>query len=361
MAGHMTYEAIGRIGAYISGIKGRKNLLWSTAHMPIFLTRDGGLTLELEPPPLVSFKEVSELYDSLTAEQVAVYPIDAKGLDSGIGTVASGRGDGVGRDPSPNRSMAAYVFDSGIDEKQRLTVADQTGGLMLNNSSDFKSLLGKAIEHGDNYYTLSYVPPPFANDTRYHTIDVKVSRAGVHLVYRKGYNAVDPTSSAPSPGPRLMQAAMGGGAPPATQLLFDVRVEPAEPARPTVSQVMGTLDPRLQRAPLTRYGFSYLLPVSQIAFANGPGGMHSGSLEFDVAAFDADGRQVTILSQTMKLPLTKEEYEQFVKTPFQFFQQIDLPPGALTLRVGILDGVSNKVGTMEIPATVKPVSALAGR
>jgi hypothetical protein len=34
-------------------------------------------------------------------------------------------------------------------------------------------------------------------------------------------------------------------------------------------------------------------------------------------------------------------------------QQIDLPPGEIFLRVGVLDGVSDKVGTLEIPLIVK--------
>jgi hypothetical protein len=108
----------------------------------------------------------------------------------------------------------------------------------------------------------------------------------------------------------------------------------------------------LKRVRLVRYGFLFTLPPSQIDFADAGGGTYSGSVEFDVAAFDSDGNLVTILSQTQKLPLTTEEYQQFIATPFQFFQQLDLPPGQFTLRVGVFDTVSNKLGTLEIPLTV---------
>ncbi len=57
-------------------------------------------------------------------------------------------------------------------------------------------------------------------------------------------------------------------------------------------------------------------------------------------------------SQTMKLPLTAGEYKQFIATPFQFLQEIDLPPGLITLRAGVLDTVSQKLGTVDIPITV---------
>jgi hypothetical protein len=40
------------------------------------------------------------------------------------------------------------------------------------------------------------------------------------------------------------------------------------------------------------------------------------------------------------------------KEPIRFFQQIDLPPGQLFIRVGVLDHTSNKVGTLELPLKV---------
>jgi hypothetical protein len=150
-----------------------------------------------------------------------------------------------------------------------------------------------------------------------------------------------------------MQASMERGLPPSSEVLFDVTVQPStEPRKLTDPQVMGILDVKLKKSTLARYGFLYTLPVDQITFADGADATHHGWLEFDVVAFNADGQQVTMLSQNMQMPLTAEEYTEFVKQPFKFFQQIDLPPGALTLRVGILDNVSKKVGTVEIPLTV---------
>jgi hypothetical protein len=222
----------------------------------------------------------------------------------------------------------------------------------------------KASDIGSNYYTLSYAPPSVKYDGRYHAISIKVDRPGVHLVYRKGYNAEDPVQMAhttasghplttPESHADALAAALSPIAPPATQLQFDVRVEPStEPENPFDPPVMGQLNPKLRSAPLTRYYLLFTLPQSQIAFADAGGGTYSAAVEFDVAAFDPDGKLVTILSQTQKLPLTNEEYGEFIATPFQFFQQIDLPRGQFTLRVGVFDGVSNKLGTLEIPLTV---------
>jgi hypothetical protein len=117
--------------------------------------------------------------------------------------------------------------------------------------------------------------------------------------------------------------------------------------------VRGTLDSKLAGRPLVRYDVQYLVPSRQITFAEGPGGTRKCSLALDIAAYDVYGKLITGLSQTISsAPLTAEQYQKFLQKPFQPFQQIDLPPGETFLRVGVLDSVSDKVGTLEIPLTV---------
>jgi hypothetical protein len=150
--------------------------------------------------------------------------------------------------------------------------------------------------------------------------------------------------------------------PASAQLLFDVQVEPStEPAKPTDPQFFGMIDARLKTKPLTRYSFQYALPARQIGFANIAGNNREASLEFDLAAYDADGKLVNSLSQTIKVPLTLDQYRQLMKGPFRFFQQLDLPPGAIFVRIGVLDRTANKVGTLEIPLTIAKPASVASR
>jgi hypothetical protein len=131
--------------------------------------------------------------------------------------------------------------------------------------------------------------------------------------------------------------------------------------------ILGTLDPvvkaKLKDKSLTRYDFNNAIPARQIAFTDGPNGTHNGSLELDIAVYDADAKLVTGLSQTVKMPLSDDRYRQFIQGPFRISQQIDLPAGQLFVRIGILDRTSNKVGTLEIPLTVTKGSGMvtAGR
>jgi hypothetical protein len=251
-------------------------------------------------------------------------------------------------------------------------VAEATGGAAFYNTNDLKGAVAKSIANGSNYYSMSYIPPDLNFDGRYHSIDVAVDRPNVHMAYRRGYNADDIldnvitpslplTTSAPEPYGNNMQASMMRGVPTSSRVLFDVRVAPSvEPAKPAGPAVLGNLDPKLKDKPLTRYDVLYFLPTRQITFTEGPGGTRKCSMEFDIAAYDVFGKVITSFSQTVSSPaFTAAQYQQFMQKPFQFFQQLDLPAGEIFLRVGVLDGVSDKVGTLEIPLVVKKKAAPA--
>jgi hypothetical protein len=281
----------------------------------------------------------------LADEEVTLYPIEARGLYV-----------------IPSASDRAI---QGAEELASLeTIAEAGGGIAYYNSNDLATGISQAIANGSDFYTLTYVPPGSGYDGRHHDINVQVAPPGVHLTYRTYYYAEDPAKLLPKAGLALtgdapaakvgnMSAAMSRGTPTSTQLLFDVKVEPvADPPRPTDPPVFGALDPKLKSKPLTRYGLLYELPLGQITFADAPGATHTGSVEFDIAAYDPLGKPVTSLTQKMSLPLSQDEYRQFTRTPFNFFQQLDLPPGELFLRIGVLDGASNRIGTLEIPLTV---------
>ncbi|MGP8261131.1 MAG: VWA domain-containing protein [Acidobacteriaceae bacterium] len=325
--------AADQIAAYVAGIHGRKNLIW--VGTPLAVMRDGGLSWPagIPPPPFSSpdmtlVHRLMDTYDLFTREQIAVYPFDPKG-------VPVGRALGLG-------TLRAEEIATG------------TGGAAIYNTNDFKGAVAKIVNDTLHYYTLSYVPTRPDSDGHFHPISIKVDRPGLHLVYRGGYNDEQPAPPDDILKVHMTQDTMGLGALPATQLTFDVQATPSAP-NPQASGSRRAL-PLAGKTPVT-YNILYKLDQSQIVFAATPDGMRNASLEFDAAAYDPYGKLVTTLSQTQKLPLSNEEYGDFIATPFQFFQQIDLPPGQFTLRVGVFDGVSNKFGTLEIPLLVGKKSA----
>jgi len=364
---HAVVDQFKEIVNYLSGIKGRKNLIWINGGIPFLVfphMRPGGTpgiintqeeSMNPQAPnigvdPLCPYFETNlhKTYPLLADAQVTVYPLD------------------------PNGVWANEIGHSAME-----VVAQATGGVALYGNNFLDELMAKAVDAGASYYTLSYIPPGVPHDGRYHKIGIKVDRPNLQMLYRKGYNAEDPVqiASVPKTVPGrakrgtpptaaandTLADAVSPTAPPVIQLFFDVRVVPIpKPENPTDPPVMGFLDPKLKKMPwqLTRYAIFFMLPQKQIAFADDGDGNHNGAVKFDVAAFDSDGKMVSSVSRTRMLPLTNEQYRMFIATPFQFNQQLDLPRGKFTLRVGILDSVSKKVGSLEIPLTVgkKPPS-----
>jgi VWFA-related protein len=365
MRNRMTLEALNQIAAYVAGIKGRKNLVWFTDGMPLDMFPTGGN----EDIAMITdyAKDLRKTTDLLTAAEVAVYPVDARklfnnpagGADQHLDVITKNTGARVAN------SQLAFAQKKSGEQLSMEAVAEATGGAAFYNTNDLKGAVAKAISNGANYYSISYVPPDLKFDGRYHSISIQVARPGVTLAYRKGYNADDIlhnavtpeltlATTAPEPYGDNMKASMARGVPTSSQVLFDVRLAPTtEAAKPTDPPVIGTLDPKLAGKPLVRYDVQYLVPARQIVFAEGPGGTRKCSLVLDIAAYDVYGKLITSLSQTINSsPLTAEQYQRFLQKPFQPFQQIDLPSGEIFLRVGVLDGVSDKVGTLEIPLVV---------
>ena len=333
----MTLESLSQIAADLAVIKGRKNLLWFTTGIPSITDPSA------RPPCLSDYSaKLKSAYATLAASQVTVFPIWVRGVPA----------DG---DPFGENHAA--------EELSMESVAEDTGGTAFYNNNDLETGIAKAVETGSDFYTLTYVPPGTEYDGRHHTIHLDVGQPGLHLTYRNEYYAEDPTKMAPTVGLTLtttppdvhaadMKAAMSRNMPTSTALLFYVDIEPStSPAKPTDPPVMGTLDPSFKSKPLTRYAFTYSISAGQLAFTSGPNATHNGSVELDLAAYDADAKLVTGLSQTVTMSLNDTTVAN--KQTLNFSQLLDLPPGQLFVRVGVLDHTSNKVGTLEIPLKVE--------
>jgi VWFA-related protein len=327
----MVLESLSQIAVSSASIHGRKNLIWFTVGIPAIT--DPNERRACLPDYSVG---LSHAYDQLTAAQVSVYPIDAAGA-----TIFG----------PPQLSMEA--------------VAEATGGIAYSESNDMATSVIKAIDNGANYYSIAYTPPNPKYNGLYHKIDVKVDRPGVHLVFRKGYYSDDLTKDKLPPGLTFsmipptayagnMKAPMSRGMATSQQILFDVAVERNTlPPKPGDPAVLGTLAASQQGKHLTRYAFSYSVPAQQIAFAPGSNNTHKAALDFDIAVYDANDHLVTGLSQVFKANVTDKTYQQLTTSePIRFTQQIDLPPGQLFIRVGVLDHATNKTGTLELPLKV---------
>jgi VWFA-related protein len=163
-----TLAALTAIAHLVRGAPGEKNLLWLSAGFPLRFNTSGtagggGLGVE-------SFHdETARTTRELSAANVTMYPIDARGLIV-----------------SPRARI-------NIDTMKEL--AEQTGGKAYYNTNDLASMVRSALEDSRNAYVLTYAPSDLQDDGKYHSIRLRTDRRGVRLRYRPGYYAEIPEGS----------------------------------------------------------------------------------------------------------------------------------------------------------------------
>ena len=369
-----TLNALDAIAAFGSGIKGRKNLLWFTYGLTQItsFTYVYNLLLTLGcnwTPTLSNYtSDLQRAYGLLTAAQVAVYPIDPRGL-------SIGGGDDIAEDVGELK-LKDLAIEEIPEYKEKaafslLEIAGNTGGKAYYDRNDLDGAIGEAIDNGAHSYSLSYEPPS-SKSGKFHKIEIAVDRPGLHLQYREHYTTVDLSKplaekKAPSekkdaknaPAPESdFHMAVDQGVIPSTGLLFDLQVTPSTAqAKPDDPAVAGMLNPKLKGKPLVRYALTYEVPAGEVTLVDGPDGTRKGSLEFDAVAYGTlaygeDREKLNVVREVVNFTLKPNEVEHFVKNPFGVPVQIDLPPGKVDIHVGILDVASQRMGTLEITETV---------
>jgi hypothetical protein len=80
--------------------------------------------------------------------------------------------------------------------------------------------------------------------------------------------------------------------------------------------------------------------------------IHHCALNFMIATFDEDGRQLSGVSSVWTSDLKQADYKDVISGGVRIHQEVDVPVKAVSLRLGINDATSNHLGTIEIPLPV---------
>jgi VWFA-related protein len=338
--GLITFAAIRQIAHYLSGMPGRKNLIWASASFPLQFPpepRDPDAWPHDFPPMFDYTQDIKSMGDMLARAHIAVYPIEPRGLDRIL-------------HPGDRKAAIEFGEHGTMDD-----VADLTGGHNFHNTNGIGEALAAAIDTGANFYTLTYTPTNQTLDTRFRTITVKVSQPNLHLTYRNGYYAVDPATD--SRGKTVekvtpMQAAMMRGSLEPTQILFRVRVAPS-PATDAKLSADNQPDPKQMKPPYRHYAISYAIDVHGIDLAPGPDGNYRGGFEYGVRVYNADGDEiVNSVSKTVNPILPPAVYKSMLSGGANAHLDIDLPTtGNYFLRIAVHDLATDHVGAIEIPTS----------
>lgn len=358
-----TLDALNDLARYLSALPGRKNLIWFSGSFPLFIVPD--LTQNDPFRVAASYSDaLRHTTDLLARSQVAVYPVDARGLFSNpagqaseAGPTANAAHSGIAPRYSFNNAALGAISNSNFDQQtstEHLTmdqIASETGGKVFINNNDLAAAIQSAVSSGSNYYTLSYTPPNRKWDGKHHKIEVKVNHPGAHLSYRRGYFADDPEDEAHGRKSQLlpaMQAAMVHGAPAPSEMIFNIRVTPAD-ATTEKPDDGGKANPKLMKAPYRSLTLDTVIDIHNVQMAYN-GSNYQGTIEFVALVYDADGDVVNAVTRIGHASLAAVRYKQLVEDGVAMRQSIDVPAtGEYFLRVGVHDPTSNHVGAVEIP------------
>jgi VWFA-related protein len=393
------------IGDFLNGIPGRKNLIWVSAHFPVSIYARAGDPRDLQD-------DMRREFDALTRAQIAVYPLDVRGVVAnpegaltgggphmGVGgtaasngpmmsggspapaTTPSSQGSPVTRGVGPVQGPESYSADNMMAND----VAKETGGRAIFSDNDLSGALDEMVEDGSNYYTLTYSPtnPNYDGSLRNIRVDVK---GKYQLSYRRFYYADDPDAppvehakknkqpeenleaSADQDQSKPLAASLQHGAPLVHQLIFKVRVHAVGgPTLATPEQMQELAEQKANShgkkgtksakpVEVQVYDIYYVVVASQIT--KEPDG--SIPLEFAAVAFDRDGFVVNGKFEKVKTSDSSnpfaamqvappEEWQKSSQPIFRALQELVAPVTATSIRVAIRDTANDRIGALEIP------------
>jgi VWFA-related protein len=344
-----TLEAMQQLARYLEGIPGRKNVIWFSGSFPLTIFADF---------PRLYAEEVKKTANLLAAAQIAIYPIGAGGVDVNRQYDFSGPQPPKIAGATPERQMTQYQTQDLQQESTERNASNasmdelaiDTGGEAIYNTNGLNDALGRVLNDGTHYYTLTYAPTNKSMDGRLRHIEVKLTNGSYRLAYRRGYYADDTMMSMAAPAKPSgdpLRPLMDHGTPDSTEILYKLHLEPSTP-QPAAGAAPAGDNPKL-KGPITRYSANFAVSPEHLSLQPGPDGLRHVNLEVTLVGYDRDGTPLNWMVRMLQFALPPERYAAVQASGLTFGLEIDVPPSDAYLRSGVYDTGSNKAGTLEIP------------
>jgi len=325
-----TLQGMQQVSQALAGFPGRKSLIWASGGFPFSVSDN---TMQLAPAGRDSLTDVLPMYEHtwqlLNDAQIALYPVDVKGLQVSTAPSVAVR--------NPGRNYARNMSWRQMDTQSTLqTFASMTGGRAYYNSNDLVKGFRDAVHDSAEYYMLGYYLDRSKTKAGWRTLAVKVKRDHVDVRARSGFfvtNAtVDPENSRNSDISSALQSPLDY-----TSIALVARwnkIEPGkEPGKKHVSYEM------------------HLAPDA--ALINDAENNHV-VLDFVVLAKTPEGKTVDRpVGQQVEAHLTAEKVSAIRQKGVAYNGALDLAPGEYTVRFVVRDDLSGRIGSVGAPLTVE--------
>lgn len=357
-----TAGALEAIANHVTTLPGRKNLIWVSGGFPIQIgmSKLGAVTPDAQAPtssgaggdprsvagagqsqPVGGGDPTNKLTrDSresgslapivnqatlaLNRANMAIYPVDASGVQ------LSGGMSSTGRTASNQPSLASGGFYDRQDTHDSSRIlADRTGGKAFYGTNDIRGAVRSAFDDARNACTIGFYPDHGKWDGKYRELKVKASVSGAHLRYRQGYYAfADRADSEDVVKTELHGAAVSPLE--TTSLGIIVNGKPLQPLASRNLQLQVALDPK-----------QFLLKESD--------SHQKGGLDMLFVQSDATGNIIAADKQHFDINFDQKQYEYFCKVGIILQRNVGVLLESGEIRVVVRDAGSGGLGSVNIP------------
>jgi VWFA-related protein len=327
-----TLSTLQAIAQHLSGVPGRKNLIWVSGGFPLTIGFDVMPSVGSTRDQRTFTREMDAAVRALNNSGVAVYPVDARGLMVIPGMDASVRGfSGTG--PPPSMASRLAPIQANIDAMREL--AGRTGGRAAYNTNDLASAIRRAIDDTRVTYTIGYYSTDETPDGKFREIKVKVNRPRLDVRHRKGYFALKPSDNTPKTRKDEVRSAVWSPI-ESTAVAINARADFIEQPELNTVNVFVQINP------------------AGIGFRK-EGDRWKAELDIVYVQKDEHGRiPADGITDTLSLALTDENYAKVVKDGFIRQRRFPRQPGATNLRIVVRDVASGSIGSLTIPFSQVP-------
>jgi VWFA-related protein len=309
----------------LSGVPGRKSLIWAT----------GGFPFAMDSPSTVPGGYLSTLYErtmlALNEAEVSVYPVDVRGLiNSSIFADGSRSGSVSGLTASRQISNRIWLQQSKFDTLNDF--ADMTGGKAFYNTNDLAGSFRRAADDASSYYMLGYYLDTKNNKPGWRKLQVKVAKKDIEVRARNGFFVTNATMNPLLSRDRDMNNAL------------HAPIE-ATGVPVTVQWIGLATDGDKKKATFMAH-----MPAGSLTFD--PAGRDQLNFEFAALAFDKNGKEAGQAAQSFTKPVPEAQLASVRANGLNFRNSLQLGPGQYTVRFVVRDNVTGKIGSVTAPLAV---------
>jgi VWFA-related protein len=320
-----TMNAFLGISYSLSGIPGRKSLIWAT----------GGFPFNIESPSSVPGGYLSLLYErtmlAMNEAEISVYPVDIRGLINNS-VFASGSQSGSISGSIANRQTTnrGWLNQSKFDTLNDF--AEMTGGKAFYNTNDVAGSFKRAADDGSSYYMLSYYLDTHSNKPGWRKLKVKVDKKDVEIRSRTGFfvtnSTMNPMLSRNLDMSNALHSPIEGTGVPVTVQWLSVAANGDKKKAVFLAQ----------------------MPAGSLVFD--PAGRDQLNFDFAALAYDKDGKEAGEAVKNFTKPIPQDQLAAVHANGVGFRNSLDLAPGKYTVRFVVRDNVTGKIGSVTAPLTV---------